>query len=254
MGARQLERDLGARVARPHDEDAAVPELRRVAVLAGVQLDDGRIELLRECRPPGSLPVGHRDHDVVGLEPPIAGGQDEPVAVLREPVDLDTGLHGELKPRGVGLQVVRHLVLRGERVARGGEGHPVKPVVAGGREQAQRVPSASPRIADPLVGVEDHEGEFATGQVVAGRETRLAAAHDHGLDALCRSAHRCCRLGHARLLPSFPRTEATPRRRRGPSGVLPIPRARSAWRRGRPRRASKRPSSRTRSGCDGRRS
>ena len=53
-----------------------------------------------------------------------------------------------------------------------------------GREKTQRVPPLPPRVADPLVRVEDHEREIPLREVVTDRETGLAAAHDNRLDAL----------------------------------------------------------------------
>ena len=48
--------------------------------------------------------------------------------------------------------------------------------------EPQRVPVAAPVVADPLVGVEDHELAPALGQVVAGRQPGLAGPDDHGVD------------------------------------------------------------------------
>ena len=70
-------------------------------------------------------------------------------------------------------------------MSRAGEGHAWQGVVAGGCEQAKRVPTGAPRVADALVCVEDHEREIVPGEVVADGETCLASAHDDSLDALC---------------------------------------------------------------------
>ena len=82
---RDLQRDVGARVPDADDEHATVPQLRRVPVLAGVQLDDRRIEVGRERRDP-RVPVRARRHDDVRrLERAIAGGHDVAVASRRTP-------------------------------------------------------------------------------------------------------------------------------------------------------------------------
>ena len=67
---------------------------------------------------------------------------------------------------------------------RAGERHSRQGVVAGGREEAERVPPLAPGVADPLVGVEDQEGEVPLGEVVPDREACLSTAQDQGLDAL----------------------------------------------------------------------
>ena len=59
---------------------------------------------------------------------------------------------------------------------------PGQRVVAGRAVQPERVPAVPPVVADPLVGVEDHEGQPALGEVVAGRQARLAGADDDRVD------------------------------------------------------------------------
>jgi len=182
-----LEGDLGSRVARPDDEDSSISKLGRVPVFGRVQLEDGGIKLGCEHRHPGLLMGGHGHHHVVGLEPPLAGRHHERFLVrgaLGQPVHLDPGSHRQVEPRRVALEVVGHLVLGRERVGRAGEGHSVQTVVAGGGEQAKRVPTVPPGVADPLVGVQDHEGQPTPGQVIPDRESRLAAADDHRLETL----------------------------------------------------------------------
>ena len=180
----QIEGDLGARVARPHHENAPVPQLRRVAVGAGVELHHAGVQLPGERRDARALVAGHRHHHVLGLEPPLAGRHHEPLPSLREAVHLDARTHRQLEARRVGLQVVGHLVLGGEGVRRGGEGHPRQAVEAGRGEQAQRVPALAPGVPDARVGVQDHEGEAPPRQVVPDREARLAAPDDDRLDPL----------------------------------------------------------------------
>ena len=85
--AAELERDLGARVAGAHDERTAVRQLLGAAVVARVELDDPRIELPgRRGRAGSSIGTG-RDDDAVRLEPAAGGREDEPVALMRQPLD-----------------------------------------------------------------------------------------------------------------------------------------------------------------------
>ena len=112
--------------------------------------------------------------DLVGLEAPLARREHEAPARRPEPVDAHAPADREPEVRRVGLEVVGHLVPRGEGPGRGGERHPGQAVVAGGREQAQGVPAPAPRVADALVGVQDHERPAAPRQVVPDGEARLA--------------------------------------------------------------------------------
>ena len=180
-----LEGDLSARVRGADDEDAAVPELGRIPILTGVQLHEARVEVRRE-RGNSGAPVRARCHDdLVGLEPAVPSHHDVPARLSGEAVHVDTAANREIEPGRIGLQVAGHLVLRGERPGRRGKGPARQSVVARGGEEAKRVPPPAPGVTDPLVRVQDHEGKTALRQVVARRETGLAAADDHGLDVLC---------------------------------------------------------------------
>jgi hypothetical protein len=193
VSAGDLEGDLCSRVARSDHEGAAFLELGRVVVAGRVELDDIGTEVGGEGGYPGDLEGRHGHHRVVGLPAAVARGDYEPAVVLEEPVHPDAGPNRELEPGRVGLQVVGHLVLGGERVGRSGEGEPGQRVVPGRSEQAERVPAVAPGVTDPLVGVQDQERPSPPGQVVADRQAGLAATDDHGLEVLWLT------LGHARL-------------------------------------------------------
>src|SRR6266480_5919193 len=111
-GPGQLEGDLGSRVARPDHEGTALLQLRGALVLTGVELDDARVELRGEVRNTRGPVRAGRNHHAVCLEPPVAGDNDESVAVFEESLDSYARPDGELEPCRVGLEVVRHLVLR----------------------------------------------------------------------------------------------------------------------------------------------
>ena len=78
-----LDGDLAARVSGSDDEHAPFLELRGVAVLAGVELDDAWVELIGECGYPGDLVASHRDDDVVSLEASVPRVDHEGSAVSR---------------------------------------------------------------------------------------------------------------------------------------------------------------------------
>ena len=189
-----LERDVGPRVPRADEQDAAFAELRRPAVLARVQLHDRWVELARE-RGLARNPMGSGRHDdVVRLEPTARGREDEPIPLPGERLHVAAGPDVEPEPFGIGLQVVRHLILRREGPPGRGEAEAGQAVVASRREEPQRVPTRAPRVADPLVGVQDHGRPAPSLQEVPRREARLASADDHGLDPLrSLGAHRILR-------------------------------------------------------------
>ena len=157
-----------------------------------MQLDDAGIERLREWRRAPCLVRGHGDHDVIGLHAPVAGVHDIPRAVAPHAIDLDTGVHGQVEVLRVGLEVIRHLVLRRKTEGWRREWQTDEPVVLGGREQAQRVPSLTPGVADARIGLENHKRQSSPCQTVADRQARLAAADDDDLHTL-----RCTVVVHA---------------------------------------------------------
>ena len=152
-------------------------ELRGIPVLAGVELDDAWVELIGECRPPGLLVASHRHNDVVRLEAPVARLDHEAGAVSRQPVDTDAGPDRGARsvPRTRPGSRPPRPWWRTRR-GRTGEGHARQGVVAGGREEAKRVPAPAPRVADSLVRVQDQEGKVPPGEVVPDREARLSGA------------------------------------------------------------------------------
>jgi hypothetical protein len=89
-------------------------QLRGIPVLVGMELDDVRIQFLRELRHSGSLEVGHGDDHVLGLEDVCLRFHHEPIVVPVELLYPDAGSHREFEARGVGLEVVGHLVLSRE--------------------------------------------------------------------------------------------------------------------------------------------
>ena len=132
----------------------------------------------------GLLEGARRHHDVVGLEAAVARGDQRSRRVPRHPVHAHSRAHRQAEASGVGLEVVGHLVLRRERPGVGGKPPSRQTVVAGRAVQAQGVEAPAPAVADPLVGLEEHELLAALRQVVCDRQARLAAADDDRLVAL----------------------------------------------------------------------
>jgi hypothetical protein len=123
--ARDLECDLRSGIARADHENRAVRQLAGVSVLAGMQLDDPRVEVGCEV---GNLghPVGAGGHhDVIGLEKLVAVLDHVPAVPAGHAGHLDTGPGRQLEAVRVGLEVVGHVVLRGEGV-RGGRDGPAR--------------------------------------------------------------------------------------------------------------------------------
>ena len=145
---RQLHRDLRSRVPDTDEEHRAVGELRRVPVLVRVHLHDRRIEIGGERRHLRLLEVRHRDDDVVGLECAVTGSHDEPIAAPGQAVDPRVGADRQAEALGVGLEVVRHLVLaRHGRRRRAGNrmpGSAEKRAGVNSTSESHRVRQASP--------------------------------------------------------------------------------------------------------------
>src|SRR5262245_15748721 len=59
-------------------------------------------------------------------------------------------------------------------------------------EQAKRIPTSAPCVADPFAGIQNDELHSALRQVVSDGETCLSAADDDRIDTLCR-VHICHR-------------------------------------------------------------
>jgi hypothetical protein len=110
--ARRLECDLGPRVAGADDQDVAVPELLRVAIGGGMQLDHGGVQLGAVVGHARALPASDRDHDVVGPQAVRARLHDEAWAVACHAMHLHAQPHRQVEPGRVRLEVVRHRVLR----------------------------------------------------------------------------------------------------------------------------------------------
>src|SRR5919107_352150 len=184
MRSGHLESDLRSRVARSNHQNGAFLELRRAAVLARMDLHDARKELAGEGGDLRDLIGARRDDHAFRFETAVAGCNYEPIPLPGESVHLDAGTNGELESGGVGLEIVGHLVLRGEREGGGGEAPALQSVIAGRGEQAERVPAIAPGVTDPLVGVEDHEGQAPLCQVVSSGETCLTTTDDHRIETL----------------------------------------------------------------------
>ena len=114
-------------MARADDEHRPVLQLRQVAVVVGVELGDGPIELARELGRVWPLEDARGDHDVVGLEAPVAGARDVAAVLLRQCLDRRAAADRELEARRVCLEVIAHLVLRRVAVRGAGNGIPGSP-------------------------------------------------------------------------------------------------------------------------------
>ena len=107
--------------------------------------------------------------------------------------------HRDLEPLGVGLEVVGHVVLAGERPRLGRERHARQAVVLGGGVEAEAVPLLPPPVADALVAVQDDAVAALLLQVVRRRQAGLPGADDDGLDVVHDSSWRRFVIGGATL-------------------------------------------------------
>ena len=116
-GAAQLVGDLHAGRPRADDEHSAVGQLRRVAVVARVQLGESG-GLRNDRRDHRHLEWPGRRDDVARLELAVGGldGEAGPVGVAHDTGDLHAGANGRIDELGVGDEVVGDVVLRREVV------------------------------------------------------------------------------------------------------------------------------------------
>jgi hypothetical protein len=129
-----LVREVGTRMAEPDDQDRPVGELRRIAVLARMELPDRWIELLGKGGHRRALERAGRDDDLTGLVAPLAGNGDERLPVAARPfeaLDADAGVGPEAEVVDVGLEVVGELGAGRERPLRHGVRQPRQFGVAG---------------------------------------------------------------------------------------------------------------------------
>ena len=121
-----------------------------------------------------------RDYDVLGQEAGVTGPDDVTAVLPGEAGDGDTVANGQFVPCRIGLEVVGHLARGRVRRARGREGHSRQPIAARRRVEPQRVPAASPAVADAPAAVEDDELPALLLEEVPGGEAGLAATDDNG--------------------------------------------------------------------------
>ena len=116
MTARTTSRAISAPELPAPTTSTPPSELRRIPVVARVQLHDRRVELAARTPAPGAADRRHRDDDVVGLEPAVAGASRRTGRPsCASPSTRTPVAHRQLEVGRVGLEVVGHLVLGRER-------------------------------------------------------------------------------------------------------------------------------------------
>jgi hypothetical protein len=165
-----------------------------------VHLHDARMQLACERRYARTLPIRHRDDDVVRLELLVAGDNEKPIAEPRQTFDARAAPHGQLKVPGVGFEIVAHRVFRRERMRVRWKGKAVEAREARGCEESQRIPSLAPGIADARARIENHERHAFPLQVIADRKACLPATDHHRVDSL--SVHVLPLFGDDRAAPA----------------------------------------------------
>jgi hypothetical protein len=187
---RQLLRDLEAGVPAADDQHGARGHVVRPTVVGAVRLEDLLREVRRLRRDPRHLERPGGDDDLVGLDAAVAEVDDEPTVLRRQRPRDGAGLDRQRERRRVVLQVGDDLVPGRIPVGIAREVEPREGVVAARREEDERLPAVTPGRAHAVAGLENREPSALSCEVVADRETRLAAA-DHGdLQALGRSVRR----------------------------------------------------------------
>ena len=172
--------DLAAGVRGADDQHPPRREVTGALVVRAVELDNIRVEILRDRRNDGNVERSGRDHDLPGVQrlgtrlrevAPVAAGQrghahaeaDRQLELLRIPVE-----------------VVGDVVLARVGIRRGGEWQARQVGVLRGREQPQRIPARAPRMPYPVAGVHDLEAQPGGREVIAEGHAGLPATdHQH---------------------------------------------------------------------------
>ena len=151
-GLEQLLGDLRARGAGADDEDGAVGELAGVAVVGGMHLRDAGA-VGDDPREDRALEGAGGGDDVLGLERALRGLDPEagPAVQPRHRLHLDAAADRGAEPLGVGGEIVRDRLLRGEGLGVAVERHAGEAVVPGRAVRDQRIPSsAAPALGDAV--------------------------------------------------------------------------------------------------------
>jgi hypothetical protein len=130
-----IEGDLRSRLAGSYDEYRALLDLRGPSIFGGVNLDDVRIQSIRESRNSGCVKGASRYHHIVGPDPFVTRVNEVSITVCGDPVHLDSCSHGKPEPSRILLEVVRDVVLCREAGRETRVGHTRKAVVPTRREQ-----------------------------------------------------------------------------------------------------------------------
>jgi hypothetical protein len=181
--AGELDGQLGGGAAASDDEHVAGRDVRRRAVVVGVQLVDvggqvgGGRRHERRAEGPG------RDHDVLSAYRSGGGLRHERTVVAAQPAHVDARAHRQVEPVDVAAEVVRHL-RAGRAAGRAvGEGQAGQAAEPSGREQHEAVPAVSPALPDGRPVEDEHAAPRAAPQPVRRTEPRLARADDEHVDA-----------------------------------------------------------------------
>ena len=119
--ARELLRDLEARVAAADDEHRACGHVRGFAIARAVRLEDVRLESARHFRDERFLERAGGDNHLLGDDPPAVDLQHEPPVLSSEPPHRAVQLDRQFERVRVLLQICDHLVAVGVAVWIAGE-------------------------------------------------------------------------------------------------------------------------------------
>jgi hypothetical protein len=145
-----------------------------------VQLHHLAVETLGDGRHERHLEGPRGDHDLIGLVAAVVELDHVDAARPADGADRTVQLHRQVEVAGVVGQVFHDLVPAGVAVRITGKGQAGQSVVAGRREQLERVPTLAPRPRRLGGRFQDREVTPLLCQEVADRETGLATTdHDH---------------------------------------------------------------------------
>src|SRR3954451_6950090 len=166
MRARELLRDLKARVAATDDKHPSGCDGVGVAVGRAVELPHSRVEALRERGYERDLERAGGHDDLFGLVHAVVELDQVGAVRLAQRLRAAAQLDGQLEATDIVAQVRNNVVPAGVAVRVAGKGETGQAVVARRGKQLERGPSLAPRSRRLLRRLEDDEVDAVPGQKV----------------------------------------------------------------------------------------
>ncbi|MCY1219583.1 hypothetical protein D9M72_315650 [compost metagenome] len=147
-------------------------------------MQDPGIQARGRGRDPGESVGADGGNHVARVKHATAGGHGKAAFGCAHAGHLHAGADGKAELLGVGLKVIRELVLGGARVPGRREGNAGEGVVLGRSEEGEGIPPGPPDVPDPGCLLQDDEPHPRLGKVISGGKASLPGAEHHHIKLL----------------------------------------------------------------------